>query len=214
MTGLAVQQRVTWIVSMETNRPISEIVFNPWIGPRFGQDRVRMILLGESFYGEPDEIPAQSGATVIDKWQSGEWNIRYLVTAARLLTGKKRKEVDRHNDLAGIVFYNFVQTMMDKPGHRPTSDQMFLSRAAFHEVLRNLNPTHVLATGRELWNNMPEFDGREAKLTLGGKNMEVGEYRAGDGFCIATNIPHLSRFFSPDEWKPTVDEFLALDKLP
>ena len=139
---------------METNRPASEIVFNPWIGPRFGQDKVRMILLGESFYGEPDEIPAQAAATVIDKWQSGEWNIRYLVTAARLLTGKKRGGgVDRHNDLAGIVFYNFVQTMMDKPGHRPTSDQMFLSRGAFHEVLRNLNPTHVLATGRHLWNN-------------------------------------------------------------
>jgi hypothetical protein len=150
----------------------------------------------------------------MDKWQSGKWDVRYLATAAILLTGKKWWEVDRHNDLAGIAYYNFVQTMMDKPGHRPTSDQMFLSRGAFHEVLQNLNPTHVLATGILLRNNMPKFDGRKAKLTLGGKDMEVGEYRTGDGFCIATNIPHLSIAFPATEWKPAVDEFLALDKLP
>ena len=37
------------------------VVFNPWTGSRYKKENnVRLLLLGESHYGEPDEEPAQA----------------------------------------------------------------------------------------------------------------------------------------------------------
>lgn len=190
------------------------INFKPWVGPSFQSGPLRLLIVGESQYGEPDEDPAKSTTTVVEKWQSGEWNVRYLVAAARLLTGKERSHIDRTKDLDQVAFYNFVQVMLPDRRSRPRTEDFVASYDAFRQLLLRLNPTHTLATGYELWNNMPDWDGRQRPITLGGKSMELGEYATSDGYCLATNVPHLSIAFSPPEWKPAVDEFLALTEFP
>ena len=95
------------------------IVFHPYVGPKYESAICRLLIVGESHYGEPSENLSDSTRTVVEKWQSGEWGVRYLTVAGRIITGKEAREVDRQTVLDEAAFYNFVQTMMEK-GERPT----------------------------------------------------------------------------------------------
>lgn len=194
---------------------MGKIVFHPWIGSLYGKIGPRLLLVGESHYGEPEEEPTHATVTVVEKWQTREWNIRYLTTAACLLTGLPSWEIDRRTALEHIAFYNFVQISMPLLEIRPTESQFRASWDAFREVLDLLSPTHILATGQKLlWENMPPFDRGESRFCVGDREMEVGEYTTPAGFALASVIPHLSRYFSASNWRPAVQAFLALDKLP
>lgn len=195
---------------------MTAIVFRPWQGERFDHtaDGVRLLLLGESFYGEPDKDRSQATSIVVENWRSGEWNVRYLNAAARLLTGKESWEVDRKADLNPVAFHNLVQVEMQSCGDRPTSEQARASWPAFREVLATLAPTHILATGKFVWENLPEFDGAHSLLRVGETLHEVGEYATLRGFALAMAVPHLSRYFSPPKWRPVLQAFLALRELP
>jgi len=142
-------------------------------------------------------------------------DLRYLTTAACLLTGLPSWEIDRYTALENISFYNFVQVTMPLIEVRPTEAQVRGSWGAFREVLDILSPTHILATGQKLlWENMPLFDRGQSRFCMGDKSMEFGEYETATGFALASVIPHLSRYFSAPTWRPAVQAFLALDKLP
>lgn len=188
------------------------IVFQPWIGSRFRQATTRLLLLGESHYGEPHEQAARSTIHVVEQWRAGEWSIRYLTTAARLLTGKEAWQVDRQNDLEAIAFYNFVQDGMETLSHRPSWRQFQASHAAFSAAVMDLDPTHVLATGIGLWNAMPDFDigGKGEETDLAGQSRLVGRYSTPSGSALATMVPHLSRGFSANKWRDPVVAFLAM----
>ena len=66
---------------------MSEIAFDPYIGPKYDSARCRLLIVGESHYDEPSDIPLESTRTVVEKWRSGEWNVRYLMVASRVITG-------------------------------------------------------------------------------------------------------------------------------
>jgi hypothetical protein len=193
---------------------VSQIKFRPWIGPAFNERSVRLLILGESQYGDPDPDLSRSTITVVEKWQAREWSIRYLIAACRLITGKAAWEVDRYSDLDGCAFYNFVQTMMPDRSHRPSAAHFQSSFGAFREVLHELRPTHLLATGKTLWNHMPGWDGKSGQVELGGQDVEIGEYETGAGFCLAIHIPHISMGFSPPAWRDVFSDFLSVTKFP
>jgi hypothetical protein len=193
----------------------STIVFKPWIGSKYFDSPARLLVVGESHYGEPSEFPGEDTSLVVENWKSGIWKIRYLVALARLLSGKMASELNRSEEIEEISFYNFVQVSMLDPNHRPSPNQARGSWEAFGAIRSQLNPTHILATGTVfLWENMPPFDGREARIELAGKAMEVGEYKTSAGMALTTVIPHLSRGFSPPVWQESVREFRKLDRFP
>jgi hypothetical protein len=195
--------------------PRSRVVFEPWVGPKYHDGPVRLLVVGESHYGEPSEFPAEDTSLVVENWQSGKWKIRYLVALARLLSGKQAFELNRSDEIERISFYNFVQISMPDPAHRPTPVQARGSWNAFEAVRSRLNPTHILATGTVfLWENMPPFDGRKTTIGLAGNNMEVGEYKTSKGMALASVIPHLSRGFSPPVWEESVRQFQNLKSFP
>lgn len=188
------------------------IVFRPWVGSRFIDGGVRILLLGESHYGEPHADAAQSTIHVVEQWKTRGWPVRYLTTAARLMTGKQAGQIDRSNDLEAIAFYNFIQVGMDTIRRRPSWAQFQASRPAFQAVLQQLDPTHILATGAGLWNAMPDFDvgGGGEQINLAGQTRLVGRYSTPSGSALATSVPHLSRGFSPQYWHEPISAFRAL----
>lgn len=188
------------------------IVFQPWVGSRFIGGDVRVLLLGESHYGEPHEDTAQSTIHVVDQWKTREWTVRYLTTAARLMTGKEARQIDRATDLETIAFYNFIQVGMETVKRRPSWAQFQASAPAFKAALQQLDPTHILATGAGLWNAMPDFDvgGGGEQINLAGQTRLVGRYSTPSGSALATSVPHLSRGFSAPYWREAVSAFLAM----
>lgn len=188
------------------------IVFQPWVGSRFAGGDVRLLLLGESHYGEPHEDAAQSTIHVVEQWKTHQWTVRYLTTAARLMTGKQAGQIDRAGDLEAIAFYNFIQVGMETIKRRPSWAQFQASAPAFRAVLQQLNPTHVIATGTGLWNAMPAFDvgGEGEQVDLAGQTRLVGHYCTPSGSALATSVPHLSRGLSATYWREPVSAFLAM----
>ena len=187
------------------------IAFEPYVGPRFAQSPVRLLILGESHYGEPNaEDPHGATRKVVHMWRTRQWAVRYLTIAARIVTGLKAWEIDRDTAFAEIAFYNFVQVQMPTIKHRPTAEQCRASWDAFREVLELHDPTHILTTGSGLlWSNMPASDGRSDEMTLATEPLALVEYRTPSGFALATVIPHLSRASAP-RWHGPVRAFLAL----
>ncbi|MET3891055.1 hypothetical protein ABIE41_002131 [Bosea sp. OAE506] len=189
------------------------IIFEPWVGSRYRDQPVRLLLLGESHYGGDETRDPEPGSTnrVVAEWKSGGWAVRYLTTAARLITGKERWQIDKAADLEGIAFYNFVQVNVGDLRNRPTWAQFQASAPAFKMVLRQIDPTHVLATGKGLWDAMPNFDlGPGQDVDLAGAKRHIGRYETPSGSALATMIPHLSRGFSSPIWHGPVKAFLEM----
>lgn len=190
---------------------MSKIVFEPFVGRLYRGGVVRLLLVGESHYGElqAGEDPREGTRTVMKKWQAREWAIRYLTIGARIITGLRAWEIDRHAAYADVAFYNFVQVIMPTVRHRPTWEQAKGSWDAFREVLDQCDPTHVVATGPGfLWSNMPPSDGRAGEGSFGHEVLPRRAYRTPSGFADAVVIPHLSRASAP-RWHGPVRAFLG-----
>ncbi|KQO76347.1 hypothetical protein [Methylobacterium sp. Leaf88] len=192
---------------------MTNLSFLPYVGPTFPASAVRLLLLGESHYlGDGDELPRDpllATRTVVEKWKSREWAIRYLTIGARVITGQQAWEIDRTTVFDAIAFANMVQTIMPTLRHRPTVEQARASWPAFREVLDRWDPTHVVATGRRfLWDNMPASDRRTAEVAFGGALLPMREFRTPSGFASTVVIPHLSRASAP-RWQGPIREFLA-----
>lgn len=189
---------------------MSEIAFEPYIGPRYSSAQCRLLIVGESHYDEPSDIPLESTRTVVENWRSGKWNIRYLMVASRVITGKEAREVDRQTALDEVAFYNFVQTMMRK-GERPTAQQAQASKGAFLEVLHLLSPTHIIMGSYFAWENTPADQCRTGYVSLDGMSLKMREYPTPKGQAAAIPLPHFSRASAP-EWQRAVKEFLDQDR--
>lgn len=188
---------------------MSEIVFQPCIGPHYGQTARRTMVVAESHHSEPCNVLAKSTETVVENWRLGRWSVRYLTVLARILSGKEAWEVDRRTVLDEVAFYNFVQAMMEK-GQHPTKQQAQASQGAFMEALNLCSPTHIISGSYLAWENMPTEQCRAGTLQLDGMTIKVREYQMPKGPALAIPLPHLSRTPAP-MWQQVVKEFLALD---
>lgn len=191
---------------------MSEIAFDPYIGPKYDSARCRLLIVGESHYDEPSDIPLESTRTVVEKWRSGEWNVRYLMVASRVITGEEAHKIDRQTALDQVAFYNFVQKMMKK-GERPTKQQAQASEGAFLEVLHLLSPTHIIMGSYFAWESTPADQCRIGHVSLDGMTLKAREYLTPKGQAVAIPLPHFSRASAP-EWQGAVREFLNQDRPP
>lgn len=194
--------------TLRWTKNMSEINFQPYIGPLYKTSAVRLLIVGESHYEEPSSDPAESTRTVVENWRSQEWNLRFLTIAARIVTGQSAWELDRKTAFNAVAFYNFVQVLMPTKAHRPTTTQVRASWSAFREVLAACDPTHIVATGRFLWNNMPPTDRVSGDIVLDGIRLNWREYSTSSGHIRTISLPHLSRASAP-QWHGAVKAFLA-----
>ena len=188
---------------------MSDIVFHPYIGIDFRQAPRRLLLVGESHYGEPHDDPAQSTSHVVDMWLNREWSVRYLTIAARILTGLPGHQIDRQAVMKDVAFYNYIQVSMPEIRVRPSHEQAVASQKAFQAVLENLDPTHVLVTGSIPWRHIEAVHGSGAEITIEGVTVPSLLLPTGSGHAVAIRIAHLSRA-SAKEWMVPVSTFLAL----
>lgn len=202
------------VASMRRRFEMNGVNFHPYVGPIYRTEAVRLLIVGESHYGEPDDDPTEATRTVVEKWRSGEWAVRYLTIAARILTGLEAWQIDRRTALNGTAFYNFVQVNMSEIGTRPTVAEARASWDAFRAVLDACDPTHILVTGTGfLWPNMPPSDQPSGDIDLAGTVLPRRQYRTPSGYANAVVIPHLSRM-SALRWQTPIREFLARASQP
>lgn len=189
---------------------MTNILFKPWVGEKFYNSESRLLLLGESHYGDfYRPVVALATQNAVERWRSRSWRPRYFVAAARLLHDAPAKKIDVEKAFDRVAFYNFVQAMMLTVKQRPTASEFQRSGAAFNEVLQKLTPTHIVATGMTLWRSMPNANTTSNIIKLGNEEMPVRYYDTPSGVALATVVPHLSRAFSPTRWHAPIADFLT-----
>ena len=205
--------------------------FDPWRGELYGLPNdlglpSRLLILGESHYGGPEEYRRSLTREVIEDQWSGHSH-RYFTIVQRAVLGPS-KEVNAKDFWQSVAFYNFIQRLVgEKPVNRPDQHVWKEAAAPFRKILNCLEPTHMIATGFDLWDNLPgdeDFwsDAPEDEVATIRKLVPVdpkignherrgwlGRYRHGSGKCLAVKMEHASRA-SPTQWHPVIQNFLRM----
>ena len=139
----------------------SSVKFQPWVGDHYHSSRygVRVMVLGESHYGEPEDYAPDFTQHVINEhaFQPG---LRFFTIVTNLLRGttdeptaEERREAWQH-----VAFYNYVQEFVGDAGRiRPTRAMWRDAAAVLEEVVAELRPDVILVLGYQMWDHLPEL---------------------------------------------------------
>jgi hypothetical protein len=182
--------------------------YMPWKGDIYESSSPRLLLLGESHYGDA----AEHGNATIQLTQdyiSGEMNHRFWTDTMNAVRGKPSSVEDRTTFWQSVAFYNFVQKSAGaSAGIAPTKEMFDASVEAFFTMLDELKPRAILVLSTRLWNNLPGTGHRSQEGPLledGGKTRSTWIYNHTDGQALATWIPHPSLYFSWRRWHPWIE---------
>lgn len=198
-------------------KAIEGVRFQPWwaTAEHPNVDGVRLLILGESHYEEPQHGLLDGSGDRADMTQyvvrhyGLEANERqvFFTNLHRTLLGDENTEADRQRLWSNAFFYNYVQALVSAGGgKRPTAKQFREAEAAFREVLEAIRPTAILVCGRVLWHHLPKEDRTVSAPEVWGG---VAAYRLRDGAEVfAAHTHHPSRGFNAALWRPRVAAFL------
>ena len=142
---------------------LPNVVFRPWKGERYGRESrfgVRLLVLGESHYGECGTETSDFTTAVVREWAQTHRHAFFTVIS-KILLCKPNGRID--NETRGevwnhVAFYNFVQSFVgDRSRIRPNSRQWIEAQAPFKEVLHHLQPDAVLVLGYRLGEHILDF---------------------------------------------------------
>ena len=204
-------------------------MFEPWRGSDWGRPDnalggVRLMLLGESHYGDAHEVGAQDPLMT-------QWVVRHYLNGglasqakgfftkvAALLAGSTKaadgEELDREAIWSSVMFYNYVPVVVaNSPGVRPTPEMWAGGQEPFLKVIEQNEVEAVLVLGKQLWDNMPPSDEPATTFDFEGSQKWVRRYlfhgrpERGLQRVIATHINHPSgsRGWTGARWLPVVD---------
>ena len=167
------------------------IIFEPWIGSKYKINNrfgVRVLVLGESHYGDASETRSTVTSEVVRRLAQDERHA-FFTKISKVLLGldkntwlddKERGWVWEH-----IAFYNYTQEFVSTdPRVRPTEKMWINGEEPFLQVVHKLEPKLILVLGKELANNIP-------KIPNG---------------IVVCKIKHPSTGFSYEKWNPIFQE--------
>jgi len=211
--------------------------FQPSVGCGYGSNNSlglpkRLLVLGESHYGaEPrPDITKEVVREVFDEDVPYRYRFFTSIFKAFCRSGREPTREALAEFCCAFAFYNFIQEMIVKPGVRPSQAHWEGDVAPFLECLKMWKPSHVVACGFELWDNLPDkgfsrlaveterdFFGQlpdqgKRRLDYRRPGNWIGRYEYGGGSCLILRTRHPSVAFSASEWRPVLRSFFQLER--
>ena len=152
------------LVDAETKDQVSldAVKFRPWVGEHYGRTSrfgLRVLVLGESHYGKPEQDGLGYTQRVVRQWAKRDRSRFFTVISKVLLCttdwidDEARGEVWDH-----IAFYNFVQELVgEAPRSAPKFRQWVEAQGPFKTVVEYLRPDALLVLGRRLEGHLLEM---------------------------------------------------------
>lgn len=187
---------------------IPEIIHLPWIGKEYGKQERRILIVGDSHYGDKSEAGAIdftrgiinrcSELTVSDSWNMQK-NLLYTI-------GIKDEQVARF--WLSVAFCNIVQEPMPTRDTKPTYEQFVNGGKILKETINIIRPTDCIIVGVRCERNCAirewEHSGILSKQwgeRINGTDPFYGTYTYPDGEKMKViNIKHTSQGYKPEEW--------------
>ena len=128
--------------------------FEPWIGERYGvesQFGCRLLLLGESHYGIPDEYEPRFTKRMVQELGIDEQTHKFFNGVYTATTGHPAREAtveDRSRFWHGVAFANFIQEFpSDSWRVRPTTAQWRMARNVLPALVEQMRPDFIVVLG-------------------------------------------------------------------
>lgn len=136
--------------------------FEPWVGSLYwaeGLDGVRILIAGESHYGDPGTETGSCTIDVVQEW-GREKRLRFFTMTQKLVCGVPERvwltDEQRAKFWERVSFCNFVQQFPGPaPRYRPTNEMWEAAVQPFIDTVRELKPQVVVALGFELYDRLP-----------------------------------------------------------
>ncbi len=226
-SGESKRSFVNWLKTRRQPR------FRPWKGEGYGERNnlglpARLLILGESHYEkESDGWGSELTRAVVQDYIEGSV-YPFFTKVFHTVLGPDTP-AQRSQFFNSIAFYNYVQRSVgDAPDIPPTREMWEDAAAPFRATLECLRPTHIVACGMRLWDNMPydeDFWARPLKALIdcfGSENFPttpkrspkslLGRYCYSEGESVILAIHHPSwKGYQPCAWHPVVKRFLRYD---
>lgn len=189
--------------------------FLPWVGPKYpaaAGSNPRLLVLGESHYGESDSDYPEFTQHVVRTFGL-ERRDRYFTSTAKLVLGIPKgvylTDELRRSFWNSVAFYNYVPALVGPTSRiRPSEDQWKLGAEVFQTVLGRLEPQMILVLGKELWYRIVGLQPVEDYPSL--RRLGIS-----NGGAIATMTNHPSSFrFHALEWQPAIQAMATVAGFP
>ena len=131
--------------------------FEPWIGSKYwtkGLDGKRVLILGESHYGEVGLEYAGLTIDVVREWGQKK-RLRFFTVCQKLIQGPGKddwvSDQQRRDFWEHVSFYNYVQSFPGpEPRYRPNAEMWAGGMEPFLFTLDELEPDVLIVLGYEL----------------------------------------------------------------
>jgi|GEM_PF-207315 len=208
--------------------------FHPWKEEGYGKVNdfglpANLLILGESHYGNPGDWDRWNGQPTVGvvREYCEEGGYPFFTKIMRTVLGPDTPadtSEQRSGFFESVAFYNYVQCSVGSAPDIPPTQEMWDEAAApFRTTLESLRPTHILACGMRLWDNMPGaeevcspppeslvrwFDPIDFPTRWPPESL-LGYYRHSEGQSVVLAIHHPSwKRYQPSAWHPVVKRFL------
>ena len=168
---------------------MNSINFEPWVGKNHattGYHGKKILVLGESHYCDKELAKGGRCYPTCKKEQmdkacfsqthdvvqeavyeyNGQPYLRCFVTLERAVTGKELSQQEREDFWQSVIFYNYIQYAVTRPGESPNNEYWGKSEKAFVELLEYYMPDYIIVWGARLYNGLPDLGGHALKLNV------------------------------------------------
>ena len=192
---------------------MKNVIFNPWIGGKYKVAPKKILVLGESHYGDIsiEEKPEFTSGIInlFLSYKAGKCqHARWMNTFTRFTNVIHDARLECNSVVSfwqSIMFYNYIQKAMEGPRVSPTELDFEKSLKALVEVVSEYRPNTIVVWGQRLWDRLPneliKFDNKSKSYF-----MEID----GDRIDVLWIYHPSSSSFSYDYWKE-LDYNLKLD---
>jgi hypothetical protein len=187
----------------------------PWIGSNYASHPSKILIVGESHYGEDNEARIKeldnvetTRECIIDMGiENNAYGVKFYQNIHALLVGKK--EFNTAQFWSRISFVNFIQKTMTTSGTRPDYADFHNSAGTFFNLLDKLQPDYCLMCGVSSINALRNTMGESNFLEIEFKKFEkigniyprIMSIQSNGGKIIKLIfIQHPSHHFSYNNW--------------
>jgi len=178
----------------------------PWIGQNYQKADSKLLVLGMSTYNKDD--PKKNCVKIMaKKVRDGNREIwaRYWNRITDLL---KNENEDVPNFWDRISFHNYIQEIMDEVKQKTPKEYWENAKEPFLEILSKLKPDLVIATGYELFYNLPDEFNIKKSIKKNGKELFISQYSLeGKNIDICGTWHPATPGFKYDDWRNLIKAF-------
>ena len=192
-----------------------KLTFLPFVGKNYingGMFGKKIMVLGDSHYGSVPQpnITQDVLGWYLDQNVEREGWMNTFLKFERSLVNRETTASDSQRIWQSLLFYNYLQVLLDGPREAGTEQQYRDSSGAFFQVMDRYRPDIIIVWGKRLWKNLPWDNWIEgAPVTVDGEEIDNGYYKLSGGHMVrVVCVYHPSVGYSWDYWHKVIMRFM------